>query len=328
MFRVGFVGDCDLGSNSRAKLEALKVIFPLCYFEQFDCTVRASNRVAILLNKVLYKLGLFHIISFWLHADILALCQRCDAVIFTSVYGFPISKVTKTKVKLIFITNDNPTCKDIIPNRYAAQMRSKFLLICSDDYSHLPMDFDPVIFVPRGFSEWRLRRFELGRAKLVIKSDAMICFVGSFETERSILIRELAEICQVDVFGNGWGKFSHPNCRVCGPVYDLDYIETIRSYKLCLSFFRKARNDRSTSRIFEIPGYGGFLVAERSSYTDQIYGDIASKFSFQDAASLVFKVRSLLSLDQADFDDLKLMQRKIASNYTYENILSAIELNE
>ena len=328
MFKVGFVGDCGLGTNSRAKFEALKLIFPLCDFEEFDCTVRASTCGGVLLNKFLYKLKLFHIISFWRHADILDLCRRCDVVIFTSVYGFPISKVSKTKTKLILITNDNPICEDVIPSRYAKYMGGKFLIICSDDYRHLPIDFDPTIFVPRGFSEWRLRRYELERVKLGTKSDSMICFIGSFEPDRSIQIRALAEIFQVDVFGNGWDKFSHPNCRIHGPVYDLDYIEAIRSYKLCLSFFRKARNDRSTSRIFEIPGYGGFLVTEWSSYVDRVYGDIASKFSFEGASALVSRVCSLLALDQASFDGIKLMQREIASNYTYEKILSAIALND
>jgi spore maturation protein CgeB len=94
-------------------------------------------------------------------------------------------------------------------------------------------------------------------------------FIGSYEEQRAESICYLAQQgVQVGIWGNGWEKkfkLRHPNIIIRGPsIYGDDYARAICSFDIVLGFLRKINRDLQTSRSFEIPACGAFMLAERT----------------------------------------------------------------
>jgi spore maturation protein CgeB len=97
-------------------------------------------------------------------------------------------------------------------------------------------------------------------------------FIGSYELERAGSMLRLAEAgLSVRVWGNLWDRcpYRHANLRIEGrPLVnladDLAYSKGIAATRINLCFLRKINRDRHTSRTFEIPAVGGFMLGERT----------------------------------------------------------------
>ena len=57
------------------------------------------------------------------------------------------------------------------------------------------------------------------------------------------------------------------------PVYGLDYREIIRKSKICLVFLSRINKDKYTRRCFEIPSWGGFMIAPRTNMIRRLYAE-------------------------------------------------------
>jgi len=94
-------------------------------------------------------------------------------------------------------------------------------------------------------------------------------FIGSYERERADSLLYLARNgVSVRVWGTlGWHKLSglHPNLIIEGrPLLGEDYIKGLCATRINLGFLRKMQRDLHTSRTFEIPACGAFMLAERT----------------------------------------------------------------
>ena len=75
------------------------------------------------------------------------------------------------------------------------------------------------------------------------------------------------------------------------PVYGQDYVKTIAGAKICLAFFSRANRDDYTTRVFEIPAVGGFLMCERTPIMQELYREDVEAVMFSSEDELVQKCR-------------------------------------
>ncbi|MCK9403253.1 MAG: glycosyltransferase [Chitinophagaceae bacterium] len=115
-----------------------------------------------------------------------------------------------------------------------------------------------------------------------------ICFIGTYEYDRAMYLYFLAEKgLIVNVFGNDWKKFpkAHKNLVLhFHPLYGEDFAMACSYFRINLCFLRKMNRDLQTTRSIEIPGSGGFMLAERSVEHEMLFseGYEASYFSSEE----------------------------------------------
>lgn len=134
--------------------------------------------------------------------------------------------------------------------------------------------FDPVEHVPPECPEPEARRYEFD-----------IGFIGGYERERADAIVELAERgLTVHVAGSFWDHHMAHVPRVLmshGDLVGRAYAERIYRTRINLAFLRKQNRDLQTTRSFEIPACGGFMLSERTKELLAIFqeGEDAAFFS-------------------------------------------------
>lgn len=118
---------------------------------------------------------------------------------------------------------------------------------------------------------------------------ADVGFVGNYEAQRAASVASLA-VAAVDVrvWGNGWEQQTIAGARIeNAPVFNsnrgLFYSKAICATDINLGFLRARNRDTHTSRTFEIPACGGFLLAQRSEEHESLFlPDIEASFFSSD----------------------------------------------
>jgi len=129
-----------------------------------------------------------------------------------------------------------------------------------------------------------------------------IGFIGRWEPARAEAMRHAAEAgLAIRVWP--WGKWRSrpvPGLTVeQGPLWDEDYGRALNSFKISLCFLSKWANDSSTSRTFEIPACGGFMLAERTPEHLALFREGLEAAYFSTPAELVEKAKMYLADDEA-----------------------------
>ena len=125
-------------------------------------------------------------------------------------------------------------------------------------------------------------------------------FIGMWEKERCDSILYLAKNgIKVKVFGGGkWNDYTNiPNLTICPAVYSSDYSKALQAFKISLCFFRKMNFYQQTSRTMEIPGCGGFMMAERTNEHKILFEEDKEAVFFSSNDELLDKCRYYLSHD-------------------------------
>lgn len=126
-------------------------------------------------------------------------------------------------------------------------------------------------------------------------------FIGSFETDRAERMLFLAEHgIQVNVYGNGWGRWKGRNPRLIihdKPIYGDEYVKAINAAKVNLCFLRKINRDEVTSRSVEIPACEGFMLGERTKRHLDFFEEGKEAEFFDSASEMLEKVRYYLKHD-------------------------------
>ena len=124
----------------------------------------------------------------------------------------------------------------------------------------LPQGYDPTIFKP-----WNVTTQEYGRLR------SRICFVGHCEKYYHQLMRRLIKIYpnkDVAIWGQ-WQRHAiiFPSLRKAirgNGIWGIDYAKALCCSEIGLGFLSKLIPETSTTRTFEIPACGTFLLAERT----------------------------------------------------------------
>jgi len=163
-------------------------------------------------------------------------------------------------------------------------------------------------------------------------------FIGGFEEQRAKSISFLGEQgIQVGVWGDGWEencKLSHSNLHIKGPsIYGDDYARAICSFDICLGFLRKRNRDLQTTRSFEIPACGAFMLAERTSEHLELFVEGKEAEFFGDDEELLEKVK-FYSAHESERKQIAQAGRErcLNSGYSYhqrlKEILSSISAHQ
>lgn len=123
-------------------------------------------------------------------------------------------------------------------------------------------------------------------------------FIGMWEKERCDSILYLVSHgIKVKVFGGGkWNKYKNvPNLTICPPIFSTDYSKALQAFKISLCFLRKMNFDQQTTRTMEIPGCGGFLLAERTKEHLSLFEEGKEAVFFSSNEELLEKCRYYLS---------------------------------
>ncbi len=126
-------------------------------------------------------------------------------------------------------------------------------------------------------------------------------FIGAWEKERCDSILYLAKNgIKVKVFGDGkWKDYKNvPNLTLCPGVFSSDYSKALQAFKISLCFLRKMNFDQQTSRTMEIPGCGGFMVAERTDEHRALFAEDKEAVFFSSDEELLEKCKYYLSHDE------------------------------
>lgn len=145
-------------------------------------------------------------------------------------------------------------------------------------------------------------------------------FIGAWEQERANSILYLARHgIKVKVFGDKrWEKYKgEKNLTVCPPLFSERYSKALQAFKISLCFLRKMNFDQQTSRTMEIPGCGGFMLAERTDEHLGLFAEGKEAEYFSSDEELLRKCKYYLSHDEERKNIAEAGHRRcIASGYS------------
>lgn len=134
-----------------------------------------------------------------------------------------------------------------------------------------------------------------------------VAFIGTFRPERADFLARVAEFngeFKLNVWGGGWNKMSRPiywhkrrawrklRSRIRGKaLWCADMGKAIQSNKICLGLLYHANRDLHTSRSFEIPACGGFMLAERTDEHRMYFEEDKEAVYFSSFEEMLDKVR-------------------------------------
>ncbi|MFN3018118.1 glycosyltransferase [Vibrio coralliilyticus] len=126
-----------------------------------------------------------------------------------------------------------------------------------------------------------------------------VLFIGSYEHERLLTLLSLAnEGIEVDIFGNMWNRCNIPLPKELRVHYreliGNEYAEALSSAKVSLGFLRKINDDTQTSRSFEIPACGGFMLMERTDEHMRLFEEGVEAEFFANDEELLAKLHYYL----------------------------------
>ncbi len=152
-------------------------------------------------------------------------------------------------------------------------------------------------------------------------------FVGFGEQDRFEKLNHLARNgIEVDVWGNGWTASmraaAHDNLVIHGhPILGDDYTDALSNSAISFCFLRKLNRDLHTSRTFEIPACGGFMLAERTDEHRKYFAEDIEAVYFQDADELLAKTRLYMADPHARARIAAAgRQRCLQSDYSYHRL--------
>jgi len=152
-----------------------------------------------------------------------------------------------------------------------------------------------------------------------------VLFVGSFEKDRFKSLNYLASNgIKIDVFGNMWEKckFSiHPNLIIhYKELINEDYVKAIYEAKITLGFLRQINKDTQTSRTFEIPASGGFMLMQRTSDHKRLFVEGKDAEYFSSNSELLYKVNYYLN-NNNERESIAMNGRRkcLSENYDYDS---------
>ncbi|MFA5098665.1 MAG: glycosyltransferase [Candidatus Paceibacterota bacterium] len=160
------------------------------------------------------------------------------------------------------------------------------------------------------------------------KIGADVLFVGTYAKDKRVECLE--KLCNdgydIKIYGNGWNKISHDSCLVqkkCiqfQPLFCEDLSRAFNASKIVLAFLRKHNRDVQTSRTYEIPASGAFMLHERTDEAMSLFKEGKEAEFFGDYEEMKSKIDFYLS-HQKERNDVAAAgyKRAVSGDYSYED---------
>lgn len=131
-----------------------------------------------------------------------------------------------------------------------------------------------VLLVLQGFGE----RFE-GADKVSpnLEFECDVCFVGHCQPSYARVLKRVSHMpINLKIWGPNWPRYAKQNSWCVDSVmgnglWGMDYPRALRSSKVALGLLSKRIPETTTTRTFEIPASGAFMLAERTSEHEQLF---------------------------------------------------------
>jgi spore maturation protein CgeB len=239
----------------------------------------------------------------------------------------------------------------VVTKRYELDLYRKH---ASGQIIYSPLGFDPVMHVPL--------------LKLPRVHDQEVAFVGGWEPRRERLLLAARNVTQsVAVWGYGWriaqqsrlnalralrlGRLDPGHrfyvgkpCRELQPalrngegtngeIYEERYCAAVGGSAISLGFVRQVCPDQHTTRTFEIPAIGGFMLADRTDEHRELFEEGKEAEYFDSDEEYVEKVRYYLGNPDARVRIARAGHlRCTSSGYSYDDrirdVMKALDLRE
>src|SRR5882724_7101412 len=178
------------------------------------------------------------------------------------------------------------------------------VVYCNDDMFNQPNAFDPAI------------HFSARPSPADVEAMAGdVAFVGTFRPDRADYLAEVVRRLHertVNVWGGGWEKmrravYWHRRRRWAplrrrirgGELWCEDMGKAIQANKIALGLLYHVNRDLHTSRSFEIPACGGFMLAQRTAEHQEYFEEDREAVYFGSLDELIDKARYYLRHDDA-----------------------------
>ena len=157
-----------------------------------------------------------------------------------------------------------------------------------------------------------------------IVEENRVCFLGNPDKERADFIYALSQNnIPVTVYGHDWDKWikENNNLNIQGAVYQKEFWQVIRNYRVQLNLFRPHNFNSHNMRSFEVPAAGGIMLARLTDEHTLFFEADKEAFYFKDFAQCLQKCQVLLNLSKIDAHKIRVAARKrsISSDYSYQN---------
>lgn len=141
-----------------------------------------------------------------------------------------------------------------------------------------------------------------------------VAFIGTFRQDRADFLARLAECrdFKLNIWGGGWQKmrrldYLHKRhawrrlvSSIRGPeLWGKAMGRAVQSNSICLGLLNHRNRDLHTSRSFEIPACGGFMLAERTEEHRMFFAENREAVYFSSFEELVDKIRFYLAHESA-----------------------------
>jgi spore maturation protein CgeB len=234
-----------------------------------------------------------------------------DAILFyrpVHIYPETLKKIKeKTDVKMVSYFNDDP----FSGNSSAFKWRHFINSIKIFDINYIVRKKNETEFDKLNSNKTEfLGHFYVSDIHYKSGSDTKnndVIFAGHYENDFRLDCIEnlLNDGVNLSLYGGGWNNFlSNSNkdlsIKKFYPVHPLigeDYRDKIARSKIALCFLSKLNNDDSTSRNFEIPAIGTFMLTEYSDLLAEIFKEDVEAGFFKSSEELSDKINFYLKND-------------------------------
>ena len=242
------------------------------------------------------------------------------------------------------------SCYDamVVTKRYELDL---YRQLASGQIVYSALGYDPVGHAPPSVIESR--------------ADQQVVFIGGWEPRRERLLETAQTLTPgVAVWGYGWRIAQRPRLDLfrairlgrldpghrfylgktrpalqsairdgegdTGEIYEERYTAAVAGAAIALGFVREVCPDQHTTRTFEIPAIGGFMLADRTEEHLEFFEEGKEAEYFGSDDEYVEKIRYYLGNDAARTKIARAGQRRcITSGYSYDDRIRAVltELN-
>lgn len=164
----------------------------------------------------------------------------------------------------------------------------------------VPHGYDPEIHRPAALTPWE---------KTYYGSD--VSFVGTFTPRKGSLLRDLVRekpALGLRIWGNGWDPRLHPDLArviVGQPAEGEEYAKVLSASRINLAIqsdpvpgFNRVCQDEVSTRTFEIPACGGFMLHERTGEVESFFVEGKEMACFSGMRELAEKIEHFLSHEE------------------------------
>jgi spore maturation protein CgeB len=166
-----------------------------------------------------------------------------------------------------------------------------------------------VLYLPNAYDPKLHRPVDLRAGEAALYSGD-VAFVGTFRSSRADFLARLAERSsefRLNIWGGGWKKMWRLDFLPKrlpwrplfgsirgGELWGVDMARAFRANKICLGLLNHENRDAHTSRTFEIPACGGFMLAERTQEHRMFFEEDKEAVYFNSFEEMLDKIRFYL----------------------------------